>query len=634
MLAAIREKVQGWIAGIILGLIAIPFALWGINYYFEGGQLNVAEVDGTAVSVDSYRRALDNQKRSLQQMLGRDADSRLFESPEFKQRVLDGLIDEILVAAGADAAGYRLSDAELARSIREAPSLQRDGQFDRGLYEAFVRSRGMDARGFEAALRRDFLVRQAESGYAQSAIVTPTEIETLLRLQNQQREAAYAVLRPERVRDRVKVAAEAIEQEYQANAERYRTPERVRIEYLRLAAEDIARDIRLSDEEIRQALADSAQAASAQEQRRASHILVKLPGQPDDAAEKAAMARLQGLRAKLLAGGDFAALARQHSEDPGSKAQGGDLGFVSRGAFVKEFEQALYALRKPGELSAPVRTQYGLHLIKLTGIQKATAGVDRAKVVAELRTRKAEERFIDLSERFHNLVYEQSDSLKPAAETLGLRIETSGWFTRAGSPGGITAERKIVDAAFDSEVLEQGRNSQAIEIGRNVLVALRIAAREPARQRPLAEVRADIEKQLFARAQQAEVERIAQAAVQELAAGKGLEAVARQYGMDYQPARRFGRRQAGVDAQLIEALFKAAHPDGGRPVHGSTPLAGAGYAVFELKAVIEPDKATADAADTTGIRRALEARRGRDYYDSYRAGLRERAKVKLYKDQL
>jgi len=634
MLAAIREKVQGWIAGIILGLIAIPFALFGIDYYFKDRQLNVAEVNGTEISVDTYRRALDNQKRSLQQMLGRNADLRLFESPEFKQRVLDGLVDEILVAAGADAAGYRLSDAELARNIREAPSLQRDGQFNRELYEAFVRSRGMDARNFEAALRRDFLVRQAESGYAQSAIITPTDVETLLRLQNQQREAAYAVLRPERVRDRVKVTAEAIEQEYQTNAERYRTPERVRIEYLRLAAEDIAKGIRLSDAEIQQALSESARAASAQEQRRASHILVKLPDKPDDAAEKAAMAKIQTLRAKLLAGGDFAALAKQHSEDPGSTAQGGDLGFVTRGAFVKEFEQALYALKKPGELSAPVRSQYGLHLIKLTAIKTATAaGVNRAKIEADLRARKAEERFIELSERFHNLVYEQADSLKPAAETLGLKIETSGWFTRAGSPDGITAERKVVDAAFDGDVLEQGRNSQAIEIGRNVLVALRIAAREPARQRPLAEVRADIEKQLFAKAQQAEVERLAQTAAQELAGGKSLEAVARQYGMEYQAARRLGRKQAGVDAQLIEALFKAAHPSDKKPVHGSTPLAGGSYAVFELKAVIEPDKANADVAEAANARRALETRRGRDYYDSYRTSLRQQAKIKLYKDQ-
>jgi peptidyl-prolyl cis-trans isomerase D len=489
-------------------------------------------------------------------------------------------------------------------------------------------------RGFEAALRRDYLVRQAESGYAQSAIVTASDVDLLLRLEAQQREAAHAVLRPARVRDKVKVTAEAIEQEYQAHADRYRTPERVRIESLRLSADELAKGIRLSEDEIRQAMADATHAAGAQEQRRASHILVKLPDKADTAAEKAAMGRIQSLRARLLAGGDFAALAKAHSEDPGSAAKGGDLGVVGRGVFAKEFEQALYALKKPGELSGPVRTPYGLHLIKLTGIQGASAGVSRAKVETELRARKAEERFVELSERLHNLVYEQSDSLKPAAETLGLKIEASGWFTRGGSPGGLTAERKVIDAAFDPEVLEHGRNSPAIEIGRDTLVALRVVEREPARQRPLAEVRGEIEKQLLARAQQAEVERLAQAAVQDMAGGKGLEAVARQYGMDVQAVRRFARKQAGVDAQLVDALFKAAHPSDNKPVHGKAALADGSYAVFELKRVIEPESIKPDAAQVTAVRRALEARRGREYYDNYRAGLRQQAKVKVYKDQL
>jgi len=637
VLATIREKVQGWIAGIILGLLAIPFALWGINYYFEGGQVKVAEVNGTDISVDAYRRALDDQKRSLQRMLGGKADARLFDTPEFRARVLDGQIDQILVAADVESAGYRLSDADLASEIRSAPTLQRDGKFDRQLYEQFVRSQGMDARGFENSLRRDFLVRQAQSGYAESVIVTAGDVEQLLKLEAQQREAAYAVLRLAHVRDRVKVSAEAIEQEYQSHADRYSTPERVRIQYLRLDANELAKNIRVSDDEVRQAMADASRSGGTAEQRRASHILVKLPENADADAEavKAATAKLQTLRAKVLAGGDFAALAKQHSEDTGSAAQGGDLGMVGRGAFVKEFEEALFALRKPGDLSGIVRSQYGLHLIKLTGIKRATAAkVNRAKVEADLKTRKAEERFVELSERFHNLVYEQPDSLKPAAETLGLKIETSGWFTRTGTPQGLTAERKIVDAAFDPEVLEQGRNSPAVELGRNTLIAVRIAEREHARQRPLAEVRTGIEKQLLLQGQQAEAQKLAQAAVGELAGGKRLETVARAYGLEVQSERRYSRKQPGTDGQFLDALFKAAHPEAGKPVFGSTPLADGSYAIFELNNVIEPDKVKTDTAEAAAVRRALNARRGSEYYDNYRAGLRQEAKIKRYKDQL
>jgi peptidyl-prolyl cis-trans isomerase D len=637
MLTTIREKTQGWIAAIILGLVTIPFALWGINTYFEsGGRLNVAEVNGVDISVATYRRALEDQRRSLQQVLGRAADPRLFDTPEFHQRVLDGLIDEVLISIDIEARGYRVSDAELGRQIRLSPQFQRDGQFDPKLYAALLRNAGLDVAGFEARLRRDVLVRQAESGYAQSAIVTSTDLQTLLKLQAQQREATVAVLKPARLRDRVKISAQAVEQEYAANAERYQSPERVRIEYIRLDAADLAKNIQVSDDEVRKAMAEGAASAAGKEERRASHILIKLPQGADAQAEKAAMAKAQALRAQLLAGADFATLARKNSEDPGSAAQGGDLGFVSRGALVKEFEQTLFALKKPGELSAPVRTTYGLHLIKLTGVKAPSSAptTTRAKVEAEIRARKAEERFFELSEKFHNIVYEQTDSLKPAAEVLGLKIETSDWFTRAGGGNGLVAQPKVIEAAFDPEVLTQGRNSNTLELDRNTLVALRMAAHEPRSQRPLAEVRAEIEKTLLASALQAEAERLAQEALGKLRAGESFEAVARQYGMEAQAARVFTRKAAGADAQLLAALFKTGYPEGGKPVYGSAVLGDGAVAVFAIKRVTEPEKPATVGAEADALHKQVEARRGREYLESYLSGLRQQAKIKVYKDQL
>lgn len=634
LLSTIREKTQGWIAAIILGMIAVPFALWGINYYFGTGSVKVAEVNGAEISVDAYRRTLDDQRRALQQILGRGADPRALDTAEFRQRVLDGMIDEILVTDAIQAEGYRVSDTELAQQIRLAPQFQRDGHFDPQLYERLLRSAGMDPRHFEARLRNDVLVQQMQSGYAQSTIVSAADIEASLKLEAQQREASVAILKPSVLRNRTKVSNDAIEREYSQNASRYKTAERVRVDYLRLSIDDLAKGVQVSHSELQQALAEAERVATTKEERRASHILVKLAPGADAAAEKAAMSKIQALRARLVAGANFADVARQNSEDPGSALQGGDLGVITAGTLDKEFEKALFTLKKPGDLSAPVRSAFGLHLIKLTALKRGKATVDRQKVEAELRAGKAEQRFYDLSEQFRNLVYEQSDSLKPAAEALGLRVETSGWLVR-GEPGtGALASPKVVEAAFDPDVLEQGRNSQAIELSPNTLIALRVNTHEPSRQRPLAEVRGEIETALLQVAQQQEAERLAQEAVQKLDGGQPFDATARGYGMDIQPAKLFGRQVSGVDTRLLQALFRAPHPAGNKPAYGSAILSDGSLALFELKRVVEPSKTAASATGTETTRQALEARRGAEYYDDFRAGLRSKAKLKIYKDQL
>jgi len=634
MLSTIREKTQGWFAGIILGLIAIPFALWGINYYFDGGSLKVAEVSGIDVSVDQYRRKLDNQRRALQQSLGRNVDPRMLEGEEFKRRVLDGVIDEILINQEISEQGYRVADAELVRQIRSEPQFQRDGQFDPKLYELLLRTAGMEARGFEGRLRNEVLMRQAESGYAQTAIVTDSEVQFLAKLVNQERETELAIMKPASVRQRVKIPADAIEREYNQNPGRYQTEERVRIEYIRLATDDLIKGIQLGRDELQQAVREAEQAQAPREERRASHILIKLPAGADPEAEKAAMARIQGLRAKLLAGGNFADLARKFSEDSGSAKKGGDLGTVPRGMMVGEFEQALYALGKTGDLSAPVRTQYGLHLIKLTALNKSPiAKVDRNRIERELKARKAEQRFIELSEQFHNLVYEQPDSLRPAAETLGLRIEQSDWFTRTSPPSGIIAVPRVREAAFEADVLEQHRNSQAIEVGTNALVALRILGHEPSRQLPLKEVQNRIEATLLADAQKREADNLAQQMAGKLAAGASLSALAREYGMEVRGKQTLKRKSRETDQALLEAVFKTSRP-AGRPATGAVAMGDGGVAIFAVHRVIEPDKVVADSAEVQALRRMLESHRGRDYFGNYRAGLRQQAKVKVYKDQL
>ena len=629
MLTTIREKTQGWITALILGLLAIPFALWGVDSYFDGGQLNVASVDGHDISVDAYRRNLDDERRRV-------ADPKLFDVPEMRQQVVEKLIHDYLAAKNAQSAGYRISDQELARQVRQLPWFQRDGKFDPKLYEVVVRNQGQTRSGFEQSLRQGYLTDQARSLYAQTAIVTDSDISTLLRHEGQQREVDVAVVSVAKLRDGVKITAADIEQDYQRNPDRFRTTEKIRIDYVQISAADLAKSVRLTDEELRQAQNETAQASRGGQERRASHILLELPAGADAAVENAAMAQAQDLRAKLLAGADFAALAKQHSKDPGSAGQGGDLGVVTAGVMVKEFEQALFALKKPGDLSVPVRTSFGVHLIKLTSLQGPVAGAapDRAKFEAGLKARKAEEQFIDLSERLRNLAYEQPDSLKPAAEALGLKVETSPWLTRAGTAEGLLSNRKVVDAAFDPEVLEQRRNSSALEIGNNSLVVLRIHAHEAPRQLPLTEVRAVIEQSLLQAARAAEAERITTSALQQLREGKTLDSVIRQFGLVHTGVRVVGRKSKEMDAALIGSIFEAPAPANDKPVYGLASLTDGARAVFVVRKVKEPAAVAMNSPEAAAARRVLESRRGREHYEGYRAALRQQATIKIYKDQL
>jgi peptidyl-prolyl cis-trans isomerase D len=628
MLTKIREKTQGIIAGFILALIAVPFALWGVNSYFDtGGKINVARVGDMEISQDEYRRTLDRLRTRV--------EPQALNDPRFKQSVLDNLISQTLLAHDAENQGYRISDAQLAKILREQPAFLRDGQFDSALYEALLRREGLSPREFETRVREDILVRQVQAGISESHIVTRDEVAVLARLLTQEREIAHAVISIEALMPKVAVSAPDIEQYYSAHPEMFQFPEQVRVEYLRLSAADLDREFQPTEEDLKRAYEEEAARYVIPEKRRASHILISLPAQPGDDQSKEALARIQDIAKQARAGSDFAGLARKHSADSVTAAQGGDLGEIRRGVLPKELEDAVYAL-KPGEISQPVRSTYGYHLVKLTAHtpeKRKSFSEVRQELAGLVRRRQAEERFIDVAEKFRNLVYEQPDSLTPAAKALGLEIRKSEWFSPAGGTG-IAANPKVVQAAFEPDVLSQARNSDAIEISADTLVAVRVAERRPAGRKPLAEVRPGIERILKQQRALEQARALGEAALQELRAGASLEAVARKHGYKYMPAKTLTRRQsAGIDPRIVESAFRAPRPEGDQPVHDLVELGDQGYAVVALTRVREVS-GKVDTATQQQIRALLTMRRGADYYANYREGLRQKAEIKVYSDQL
>ena len=627
MLSTIREKTQGIIATFIIALIAIPFALWGINSYFEGGSNTaVAKVNGTPIRQPTYQAALE-QVRAVNP--GQD-------NRALRELVLDGLITQVLLMEDAQDHGYRLSDARLAQMIREAPYFQRDGRFDSGLYQALLQREGTNPPEFEARLRRENLTSQVQRGLADTAFVTPSDVNALTRLLQQQRRISYAVIEPKALEARVRLTPEDIESYYNEHRDEFLTAPQVRIEYVRLSAADAVKQYQPTDDELRQAYAAEAGRYTTPATRRASHILVSVPAGATADEEAKAKARIGDIERQLRGGADFATVARASSEDPDSAGKGGDLGVVTPGLLPTELERELNGLKR-GELSQPVRTPFGYHLIKLTQYTpEKRVGFEQARkeLIEAVRRRQGEERFFEQAERLRTLAYENPESLEPVAKELGLALQRSDWLTHSGGSG-IAANPRVLEVAFDPEQITSRRNSDVIELASDTLLALRVIDHKPALQRPLTEVRAQVERTLKAARVREQLQAVSAEWVEKLQQGAGLVQLARSAGATPVMGKSVTREQAGgVDRRIVEAAFAAPRPGAKQASYNRVDLGAQGYAVVAVTAVQDADAARTDAGVMERVKRQLLARRGAEYYANYRAGLRRDADIQIYPDQL
>lgn len=623
MLTAIREKTSGIVAAVIVGLIIVVFSLWGIESYIRGDtSLLVAEGDGVEVPKHVYQRTLERYKQSVpQQMWG---------SPFLKRQVVESLVNETLLLNEARSLGYRVSDKLLGEYIQGQSYFQNGGKFDVKTYKTALRSSNTSVREYESEMRENLALEQLRSGYRNSVIVTDALLNQALSLMLQKREIDYVIVNPGQFKSVITISAKEAEDYYNKNKSQYKTEEQVKVEYIELSASALAANYQPDEQELRDFYnQEGAIAALKKEKRRISHILV-------EGSDKAALDKARSLMQQLKDGASFAALAKKHSADPGSAEKGGDLGNLEPGVMVKEFEDAAMALNKTGELAGPVKSQFGYHIIKMTkytpAVRKPFAKV-KAELTARLRQRKGEELFFNYAETFNNLVFENPDSLQPAAQELGLKVKKTGFFSRRGGSSGITSKPKIVEAAFSNEVIDLGRNSEAIELGDTALVAVRMAERKESIIRPFAEVRPLIEKVL--RDQKA-AEKVRETASRlKTEAGKlGLARAAA--AMKLRLISGVSISQEGskdIDKQLTAAVFAANHP-ADKAVIGSADLGARGSAVFALNKVIAGEPKKADEAARKKIRDILERRQARDYFANFQAGLRQSANVKIYQQNM
>jgi len=629
MLQTIRDRAQGWIAWVIIILISIPFALWGIQSYLGvGAEVVVAKVNGVEIKEQDLQRRVQQARIQLRERLGAAYDAAQLDDRRLRQEALNDMIREALLVDVSDRLGFRVSDQEVQAQILAEPAFQRGGQFDKTVYEQVLELQGLSPALFEAQLRQRILGTQMVRGVVGSEFITSAEREAFQRLSGQRRELAWLRIPAARFTDDASIGDDAIQAYYAANAARFQTPEQVRLEYLLLDVDALATGSAVSDEELRRVY-ESEQARFGQpERRRVRHILLPVPADADEAKAQAVLQEIQGVRARILGGEPFGEVAKAVSKDPGSASQGGALGEIEQGIMDPAFDQAAFALAA-GELSEPVRTRFGYHLIEVEEILPARVKPFeevQESLRGELARQKAEALYYDLGERLANVVYETPDSLQPAAEELGLTVQQSDWIGRVGGEGPL-AHPKVTAAAFSEEVLNERRNSDLIEPEKDVLQALvvRVVDHREASSRPLDAVREEIVGTLRQDQARKAAAAAAEAGAQKLRNGADWAAVAG----DTKPEEPglVGRNDPGLPASVRTVAFTLPVPAEGQASIGTAVFEDGDAAIVRVTRV-EPGEATkTEGSEPDQERSMLSQLMGRQAYEAVLEDMERRAKI-------
>jgi peptidyl-prolyl cis-trans isomerase D len=603
------------IVQIILALLAIPFAIWGVESYtqFRGGRETVATVNGMEISQREFAEELRRQQEQMRRMYGGAVDAAMLESPESRRAVLEGLIAQRLLASEAGRAHMFMSREAVIEAITNAPEFQEDGKFSTAKYTAYLASRGVSDQRNVVELQSQIPLARFVGSISETAIAPRSVAARLAALEAQKREVSDFRIPVQQFLPQVKIDEAQAKAHYDANQADYRTPERVRAEYVVLSAEALARQDPPGEAEIKAAYEARSAQFRVEEQRRASHILVKTK----EEAEK--------LLAELRRSpGRFAELAKKNSQDPGSAQQGGDLGWFGRGMMVKPFEDAVFKLGQ-NEMQV-VESEFGFHVVRLTGVQAAKArSYDEVKkdLAEELARQKGQRKFAEAAETFSNLAYEQPDSLKPAAERFKLQIQSTGWIAKSARQElGALDNPKLLAALFSSDSIKNRRNTDAIEVAPNTLVAARVLEHQPAAQRSFDEMKAEIVEQLRRREASALALKDGTAKLDKLRKGEDA-------GVKWGPTRLVSRRDAqGLPGSMLRQVVSA--DTSKLPAYLGIPVPDAGYVLLRISKVIEEPMTDSDPQVAA---RAAQLYGGAQY-EAYVESLRSRADIDINRKNL
>lgn len=612
---------------VIMGLAVLPFLFWGVeSYRSDSGEGYVAIVDGEEIPRREYEQALRDHHERMRTMLGANFDSAMLDTFEVRNSVLERLIQQRLLHQEAINNGFIVLDSHLVNTIRDIPAFRKDNQFSKQQYEELLRAQGLTPALFESRVRQELLLQQLLDGYSENGFAPKTVADRVKYLSEVQREISQLQIEPEQFLSQVMPEEADINAYYEKHKVDFYLPERARVEYLVLSLDAIAQNETISDEAVRAYFDEHPDEFGQSEERKASHILISVPADASEDEKQAARDKAEGILAQVRQNPEqFAEIAKEHSDDPGSSTQGGDLGFFGRGVMVKSFEDKIFSMQL-NEVSDLVETDFGLHIIQLTDIkeEKHPDLEDvREQIEKKLKIQMMGSMFGEIVEDFSNVVYEQGDNLQAAAEKFELTLQKSDWITRNSAEPSILANEKLLSAIFSDDAITNQRNTEAIEVKPDTFVSARIVEHRPAAAQSMMVVKDQIVEKLKKQMAEALAIEEGQAKLARLQAGE------EDVDVTWGDTKQISYMQSqGLDHETLRAIFRAQTDN--LPVYTGTVDPKGGYSLIRISKVIEPE--SAEKENLSNFNKQLQQMITQEEMSSYLAALRQKYDVKVKQD--
>lgn len=635
MLQSIRDKVTGWIAVAIVALLCIPFAFWGINYYFSGGtEPVVAIVNGEEIKLSQYQRTYSNYRAQMQALFDRNIGPD--DEAMLKQETLLKLVESELLNQETRNMGLRVSDEQVRQTIRNIDLFKSDSGFNRDYYEQSVRQLGMTPTAYEQQMRLDMMAEQIQSAIIESEFATREEAERIARLNKQERDLNYTIIQANRFADSIEITDEDMESWYQDHPQLYIQPEAVRIAYVELKLEELAEMVDVTEEDLQVYYQENKAQYDQEEQRKITQILFKTGENIPEEKREEIRAAAEAVAEKIRGGTSFEEVISNYTENPDSGIQISEYGFMAKGVHQEEVDAVVFNM-DIDEVSDVVESDTGFHVFKLEDVRGGAMNTfenNREAVEKDYRMRLAEQQFFELADQLGTLAFEHPDSLEVASEDTGLPVGETEFFDRDGTEEGITADAKVIEASFSEEVLREGLNSDILEITDRHLLVLRVREHREETRLPLSEVRDEVINDIRAERSSRLARETGERIIKVLQAGESFSSIAEKEQIEWNTETGITRDDISINRSVLREAFRLPRPEGVQPVTGGVAQGTGDYAVVAVLDARQPEPGSIKGKEIDETLTQLQVMRSAQNWENFLDQMMVEGEISLFRDRI